>query len=632
MKKKIAVFAGGWSFEYVQEVINGITDIAKNENADVFAFINYSLRWDPPMQCESEFNLFTLPDLRDFDGIILLGNSFNLEMETEYFREKLKEIDVPVVSVEYELEGALSIFTDNYAGMRDLAEHVIEVHGVREILFIGGPEEHMENAERLRALSDVAKKNGFCIPKANIKYGDWGMGAAVQYVNEWLEENGKLPDAIVCANDIMALGVCNRLIECGYHIPNDVIVTGYDCLTQAKEFHPILSSVSHEWGSMGRKALQMLMEKIRGEEVGNVILSTRFIANESCGCEDEESKRQQAILTARSMMDGVVQDAHFRSIYLYIRKVDNAEDLSRSLSDLFEREHQIEGEDFMLCLDPEFFRIEEGNKNLCARGYSEQIAIVGAIRDGARQSYKVIDRKDAIFYISKHRETPGFYMYVPVYNDDQNYGFAVITGKDEIIKNNQLYIWTRHMNQYLEQVRRNITITALTERLTELSVTDALTGIYNRSGCERVAYPMLSEWKARGGTGIIILVDIDKMKTINDQYGHANGDLALRTVASVLMSEVPKDWIISRFGGDEFLIGGRIVDDDVKIDTIRDAIERRLAREVMKRNITFRLTVSVGGVLIHPEDDIDIERYLQMADDDMYHVKNAHHEEINNEK
>jgi len=50
-----------------------------------------------------------------------------------------------------------------------------------------------------------------------------------------------------------------------------------------------------------------------------------------------------------------------------------------------------------------------------------------------------------------------------------------------------------------------------------------------------------------------------------------------------------------------------------------------LEQEVKSRGITFRLTISVGSVLVQPEDDIEIEKYLQMADEDMYHVKNMHH-------
>ncbi len=632
MRKKIAVFAGGWSFEYVQDVLSGVKEVAKNENIDVFAFVNYSLRWESSAQCDAEFNIFTLPDLDDFDGIIILGNSFNLTKETEYFKEKLKSVKCPVVSLESEFEGVPSVFTDNYAGMRELVKHIVTEHGVREILYIGGPQDHADSAERLRAVIDEAQENGFSVPEGNIKYGDWGMASAMDQVLAWMgENNNRLPDAVVCANDVMAFGVANHLRELGYHVPGDVIVTGYDCLTQTREFHPILASVSHEWESMGDKAIRMLLDSMQGKKIENALLDTRFVPNESCGCAEWKSNAHQSEYFFK-LRDSIALDSHFRSIYLYIRKNENIEELSDSLSNLFEREHDIEGENFMLCLDSEFFHIEEGDANLRTLGYNEDVAVVGTIKDGKKKPYKMVKKNDAIFYLAKNREVPDVYMYVPVYSDEKSYGFAVLTGDLEIIHNNRLYIWTRHMNQYLEQVRRNIMIVNLTERLTNLSVMDTLTGVYNRAGCERMTYPMLADWKEKGGLGVIFLVDIDKMKSINDQSGHANGDLALRTVASVLRAEMPRDWVVSRFGGDEFLVGGRVVEGEVDIEGICQAVQDRLAKEVEKRGIDFHLTVSVGGVPIRPEDEFDIEKYLQMADESMYRMKNKHHKIMEEEQ
>ena len=292
---------------------------------------------------------------------------------------------------------------------------------------------------------------------------------------------------------------------------------------------------------------------------------------------------------------------------------------------MFRGEHQMEGENMMICLEPEFFRIEENDLNLPPQGYSNRLEAVCIIKDGVPLEHQSLERSQAIFYLARQRKEPGLYLFIPIYNDTKTYGFAILSGDLRIACDNQLYIWTRHMNQSMEQVRRNITIADLTRKLTELSVTDVLTGVYNRAGCEKIAYPMLEEWKQNGGTGIIMIVDVDKMKNINDHYGHAQGDLALRTVASVLKSELPKEWIVSRFGGDEFFVGGKVVLDDVDLDEIRAGIEKRLADEVERRNIVFPLTVSVGCVKVQPDETLSMERLLQKADEKMYDEKEFHH-------
>lgn len=632
MKKRIAVFSSGWGDEYFREVVYGISEAAKKENIDTFAFVNFSIRGLDNLLNECEYNLFTLPDLKDFDGVILMANSFNLEKEVTYLEGKIKEIGIPAISLEYKMEGLPTLVSDNYAGMYDLVEHVVGHHGARNIVYIGGPEEHAENRDRLHAIYSIAEKYGFAVLDSNVKYGLWDRVSAMELITEWLQENnGTLPDAILCGNDKMAMGVCEQLEKLGYEVPRDVIVTGYDCLKSGREYSPSITSVGHVWEQMGDMALKMLLRKMEGNTVESEVLPTTFIQGRSCGCHEATGYGSRSYLDIRSRgkeIDGLEADAHFRHIYLEVRKADNAEDLSDDLSALFEREHEMEGDNFLLCLDPEFFRIENDDLNLYIQGYSETVEVVGSLKDGKPRPRFTIERNKALFLMAEEKATAGLYICVPILSDVRTYGFAILTGDLCVACDNQFYIWTRHTSQYLEQVRRNITISDLTRKLTQLSVRDVLTGVYNRAGCEEIAYPILEEWRARGGTGIIMLVDIDKMKLINDQYGHANGDLALRTVSAVLKSVLPEDWIVSRFGGDEFFVGGRLRKPDVDLDWLRESMEKGLAQEVKKRGIAFRLTISVGSVLVKPEEDYDIEKYLQMADEAMYEIKNAHHKEI----
>lgn len=635
MKRKIAVFSSGWGDEYFREVVYGVSEAAKKENIDTFAFVNFSIRGLENLLNQCEFNLFTLPDLRDFDGIILMANSFNLKRELEYFSKKVREMQIPTISIEYAFEDMPYLVSDNYAGMYDLAKHVVEHHKARNILYIGGPKDHLENADRLRALQDVAKEYGFGVPEENIKYGDWDRKSAKVLAEKWILENGMLPDAILCANDVMAMGVCEQLESMNYEVPTDVLVTGYDCLKAGRDYRPSISSVGHAWEKMGDMALHMLLKCMNGESAENVVLPTCFIPGRSCGCSSEGYYESRSYLDIRSRgkeIDGLEADAHFRHIYLAVQDADNAEDLSDGLSELFEREHLMEGEDFMLCLDPEFFHIEEGDMNLYVEGYSEKVAVIGSIRGGKARPRMTMERNQALFHMAKDKKEAGLYICVPVLSDFRTYGFAILTGDLCVACDNQFYIWTRHTSQYLEQVRRNITISDLTRKLTQLSVTDVLTGVYNRSGCEEIAYPILEEWRSRGGRGIVMLVDIDKMKMINDKYGHANGDLALRTVAAVLKAGLPEDWIVSRFGGDEFFVGGRIHGSSLNFNMLRASLEANLEREKKKRGIEFPLTISIGCAQVNPEDTMEIEKYLQVADEDMYDIKEAHHQKIESQE
>lgn len=107
MKRKIAVFGNGWSNEYLRMVMGGIRRCAVENNVDVFLFVDYSSEEgaDDFFIETGEVNIFKLPRLADFDGVLLLANTFHLEREFRYLQEQIGASRVPAVSLEYELEG-----------------------------------------------------------------------------------------------------------------------------------------------------------------------------------------------------------------------------------------------------------------------------------------------------------------------------------------------------------------------------------------------------------------------------------------------------------------------------------------------------------------------------------------------
>ena len=629
MKKKIAIFANGWGGEYLHEVVTGVFEVAKQVNIDIFSFINFASTADVNQNNMGEVNIFNLADIKDFDGAILLGNSFNIQEEFKYIYDKIMGKGVPVVSIEYDFKGVTSITTDNYYGMHELAKHVIEVHKAREIVFVGGPKKHTESAMRLKAILDVMEENNMVMPKENILYGDWAQNRAKRLVTEWLMQNKHLPDAFLCANDVMAVGVCDLLKTKGYSVPKDVIVTGYDCIEIGRDHNPIITSVSHKWHDMGEMAMQILLDKMQGREPQKLEpVKTMLVNGTSCGCSAKETAGIRKKIDKNHYYEGFdawLCDSHFRHIYQAVKKAENADQLHESLCKLFEAEHWMEGDTFKICLEPEFFDIEEKDENLSVEGHSKQVDVICGMQDGRVLHHQVLPLNEVLFHSANEKQESCISIYLPLSSEGKTYGFAILQRNIDIILANRLYIWTRHMNQYLEQARHNIVIADLMRKLTNLSVTDVLTGVYNRAGCEKIAYPMLEQYKQSGEVGVVMMADVDRMKNINDEYGHECGDLALRIVASVLKSQVPTDWVISRFGGDEFFIGGK-VEPTTDLEVLVEAIMKKLDEEIKRRKITFDLKMSIGYSIIDPKSKENVEKNLQQADKLMYVVKKCHHE------
>lgn len=634
MKKRIAVFANGWGNEYLHEITNGVLKCAQKQNSDVFTFVDFSIFSNRFGENDGEMNVFHLPNIADFDGVILLTNSFNVQHEMDYLQEQVKTNGIPTVSLEYRMEGIPTVLSDNYSGMYELAEHMVAEHKAQKILVIAGPEAHQESQERVRAVVDVCKKYTVDLPEENILHGDWAQNSAKNLVDGWLEQKGYLPDVIISANDVMAIGICDLLQEKGYEVPEDVCVTGYDHLLSGQEYFPSLASVSHEWQKMGETAYGLLEKLWNGEKCEETIrLNSRFIVGGSCGCRTTESEEEIRIGRRKKAqmkkMDGFRTDSHFRHIYAAISKSDDIDSLRHGLNYLFSKDHWMEGDDLMICLEKEFFHIEEGDGNLRSFGYGEEMQMICCLQKGEVQAQRTVNTKESIFYLSNQAENGGLYIFVPICSDGKTYGYAMMSRDMNIVEDNFLYIWTRHMNQNMEQVRRNIKIADLTRKLQLMSITDTLTGVYNRCGCEEYAYPMLQAVHDRNEFGLVLIADIDRMKTINDFYGHMNGDLSLKIVSKVLRNVVPEGWAVSRFGGDEFLIAGEL--GELNPDELVQRIHSETAEEAKNRKVEFFLSLSIGYTVVRPDDPFDMREIIQRADQAMYWEKKDHHAKIDGE-
>lgn len=278
----------------------------------------------------------------------------------------------------------------------------------------------------------------------------------------------------------------------------------------------------------------------------------------------------------------------------------------------------------MLSIHPGFIKMAD-DEDVCKKpGYPEEMEVVCQLQNGKFEFGRRMPTKEAMFLASERSEKPGIYLFVPVRSDNNNVGFAMMTRNLNILIDNILYMWTRHVNQYMDQVISNVKITKLTKKLEELSVTDALTGVYNRMGCEKILYPYLEKCQNEGRRGIVMIADIDRMKSINDKYGHGEGDMALKLVSSVLKNELPEGFLVSRFGGDEFFIAG-VSDGETPPEEIVRHVSARLEEEVKNRKIVFPLSVSIGAIELEQGERFELYECLQKADKFMYFVKERHH-------
>ena len=156
--------------------------------------------------------------------------------------------------------------------------------------------------------------------------------------------------------------------------------------------------------------------------------------------------------------------------------------------------------------------------------------------------------------------------------------------------------------------------------LAKISTTDELTGLPNRRQGLAAATQALAQFRRRGGDAVLMIVDIDRFKDINDRHGHPAGDVVLRHVAKVLVENIRATDTAARYAGDEFLLV--LPDTDIGGASEMATRIRGCFSEAFAQVPGATCSVSLGAAEVY-EDMVDVEDWIQQADAALYRAKEA---------
>ncbi len=629
MNKRIAIFTNGFSNEFVEHIVTGLQNKAKKDSVDLFVFVTYCSANSHELQNKCQLNIFHLPAPEDFDGAIMLTNTYNFPDEQERVCARFQRAGVPMLSLEVDVPNISCIKSENYKGVKELALHLIRHHNAKKIIYVNGIEGNVENSIRRQALIDVLKEEG--LELYSEFHCDFGFYTAYLETNRFIDEGNKLPDAIVCANDNMALGVYSALSERGYSVPDDVLLTGFDMIKDGQFTFPILATVSRGWDRLGETAYDKLKYQIEHpDERFTEEYHSNFVPSESCGCpasEEAVKNRFNAIRNSyfaafkQDMMDIFFQGMQI-PLSMATQKEDFLEKGMKNANDI----PQL-GPDYCLCTESEFFELDDDRYPERIRGYSSDMDILYELRGGKRMQPRHFNSRNLYPDYVHEEGRSNLYIFAPLNYLNYIIGYVAIKNTPELLFSLSLNRFIMNMNSQLFSMRRHIFSERTNMELKRIYMTDALTGLYNRMGCEKVLYDYISSQKKDGKRAILVFADIDRMKTINDVYGHLNGDLAIKATAEAFRHYSPDDWLFGRYGGDEFIAVGPCPDPDTIEKLIRQ-ISESMSNEFKSLNLAFILHASMGYAIVEPEDNESIEDYIDRADKYMYSEKEKYHQYI----
>ncbi len=628
--KKIALVMEGWKRYITYAWPAGILQKVNEADEDINLYIfNSSGGFSLDEKYNTgEYNIFHLPNFREFDGIILDLNNISRRDVCEYVIRKARKSGKPVISIANEIENFYYVGIDNYKAIREVISHLFESHACRKYWFIMGNKENYENQKRVLALKEFMNEKQLACSETDFYYGSYEYQCGYEGFTELLQRQRKLPDAVICANDNIAVGVCQAAEESGFCVPDDFCVTGFDNFDKAVYFTPSITTVSHIREEVGYICADILIRIWKGESVPRFnYTGTTCIPAESCGCGGEIFDRRKH--AKDQIMYGIETDNFEEQVIALeyeLMRCNNVREMTNWIPKCIPA---FQCDAMYLVLDdrindfkrnPDYVDNHFGDEDaFMVCGYPKRMMVEFAYEDG-----KVLggERReiDGIFPTFDYPKGGTDFLFLPLHFRERTVGYFVIRNAVYLMEKQYLFKVVNVLTSAMENLHKKEKLEYLNKELSNLYVRDAMTGLYNRTGYQRFGYKLFAEKKQLKENFAILFMDMDRLKYINDNFGHECGDIAIKMIADAILKNVPDGAIPVRTGGDEFVIFLQRVKEG-EVQEVAAKVIADIKKETQNRKLPFDVSVSVGSICTDVNTDKTLDDYIREADEVMYQDK-----------
>lgn len=473
-RKKIALFVGQPDEYFQGRFIKGAIQKAFELDMDVCVFGMYKKYQDTAEREKGDSNIFHLANPACFEGILFLKDTIQTTGVAQDLEKHLKEkFKGPVIVVDRESTYFPSIYIDGYRPIAELTRHLIVEHGVEDIAFLTGKKWHRHSKQRLSAFLDTMREHGLSVPSDRIVEGDFWYKSGEQCLDYLLTSERGLPEAVICANDQMAIGLCKALKEKGILVPEDMIVVGADSSWEGQTSPKSITSYLSPAEEFGSYAVESLLELKRSGTFRDFTVPSELVFGESCGCahtnmpeyrikregwETELSEEGYASIN-NSMFDNLLTQTN---IYDYV-------------STVYSYAYQLKNADcFHLCLVSDVTHMDYVNAVMPKNeGYPK--TMIHAIQYNSSHMENMVGLEETFDVAQmfpggqERKETPMVYYFSPVFFEDICFGYAILGYSGEARVYDEDYRgWIEMVSKGLESLRRQMIMDALKEQLAKL--------------------------------------------------------------------------------------------------------------------------------------------------------------------
>ncbi len=555
------------------------------------------------------------------DIIIVMDEKIKSRKQSRKIIDRAKRRNVPVIVVDGKYDDTVDVWFDYDPGFEKIVRHIIEFHGVKKPCFIAGIKDNKFSDDRIAIFKKVLAENGIEFKPDMIHYGEFWADPARKAMMDIIE-SGNIPDAVICANDVMAINVIDVLKKYGYKVPEDIIVSGFDGLDEANYCTPKLATARCDGEVLANAVHECIERCMNGEVFSEKAIVPVLETNESCGCKCTLDNISTTLVYRLNDNFYRYQD-DIRIMYEITTAIHMSKDAAAA-AECIDHEIMQNVNCFMYrsCFDYEMYYYDK--------------PLLSSEKNKFKLLYDCDDPENRVKDINEN------YFYKWLANKiEKNKSALIFNALDYLSKPLGFVCYTFKGYNFIDYAKSaSITNTlsmglgsfvqeqhqlCVAKRVEQMYLKDQLTGLLSRSGFNKEFTALCDIPENIGMTITVIMSDLDGLKYINDNFGHAAGDNAISAAADILKTSCPEGSLCVRYGGDEMLA---VYPGDTDTDSIIQNIDNKLNEHNAKIATDYKVSLSCGSFKTTLSREFDLTDAIKRADEIMYRNKRSRKAEM----
>lgn len=614
--KLIAVCLTKIQDEVTYEFIDALYQTVKGSDYRLLLFNSFSDLYHQNVYDEGAKSIYQLLNYDLVDAVIIKADTINDHQVIRDLIARAKERQIPVILLNMKAEGCYSIVPSYENVFSQLIEHVIKVHHKRKLYFLSGSMGESNSMLREKIFRETLRDCGIDPQTAKVAYGEYWYGPAERAVENWIQ-SGDLPEAIICANDAMAVAACKVLKRHQIRVPEDMIVTGFDGVPSYQFHRPALSTCTRTSSVLAGKCREMLTNILeKNKPPYRDIEEYTLTIQESCGCR-KQSHPDYQLCADRLCVSRWDTQRHEEFILSQVERVVETIDMGIIGNKL----NSFILPDSMVALNSDFLAATRSNvKPDPGRPFAEEMIVISSLDSNLdRHRYALYKSAEMYPHLEEAVSEDTMFLFQSIYVENNVCGYYIVKSKELLTDASKIHRVSKVMNLAFSLIISRMQQDHMSHSLEEMQYHDPVTGVLNLKGLVKRINELYPIWKERAIA--VSVYNIPKYQFIYENYGLKDVEETVQLTADALRMANPQDTVTARISDDSFCIINEAEDQGAAGSIINDSV-RAFYRFIESFNKTqdkeYFVEVNCGCTTAAAGWNNDMKTYIKVAMGELY--------------